>query len=286
MIECRIDFNIEDSERSIEQLLVRLAPAYDAIARSQPFIVNLTHCRFMGPSAAVLLAGLQMLADRAGVHATFVPPSGPDALRGFCWFSGLEYRLFNGRPPDANHSECVTVPVESFQIVNMGATYSVINLVQRFLNIDEDSMHALETSIFETLNNIHDHARSHVGGLMCARFQKGKGEVRVAVLDHGVTIPGSVREGGIYARDDHSAIKWASAGGNTSKRHGTNLGQGLETLSLLVGLCDGTLQLFSGRGGLFKRGKARTVVRKTDGRLPGTLVSFKLRMREGPAAPI
>ena len=281
MRDCRIDFNIEDSERSIEHLLSCLAPAYDEITRGGSFIVDLRSCQFLGPSAAVLLVGLKALAENNGATAHFVPPRGPPPLLGFCWFSGLEHRLFGGRPPDAGHQECVTVPVDVFRKVNLGATQAVFGLVRRFISIDEDSTHALEACIFETLHNIGDHSNSTIGGLMCARFQKGRRDVRVAVLDHGVTIPGSVRNAGIRAQDDAAAIKWASIQGHTTRRGGTNLGQGLDTIGLLVGACGGALQLFSGRAGLFKNGFAKRVVRATRAHLPGTLVSFRLRMREG-----
>lgn len=277
MLSCKIDFNVEDSELALEQTLARLTPAYESLQRGEAIRVDLEHCRFLGPAATVLLMGLHESARARGIETEFIPPRGPASLSAYWAFSGLAHRLCGGELPEPNHPDCVTIPVATFSRVNLGLTYPVIDLVCRFLDIDEDSVHALNTCIFETLHNIGDHANSHIGGVISARYHSGTKEVRVAVLDHGDTIPKIVRGAGVGVTDDESALRWASEPGNTT-RGGRNLGQGLDTLSLLVAGCHGGLRIFSGHVGLFQNDNRPSRVRPLDAPMPGTLVSFSLRM--------
>ena len=238
MRECRVAFDIEDSDASIEQLLSCIAPAYEAIEPREAFSVNLTHCRFLGPTAVVVLVGLKQLADRAGVRSRFVRPGGERPAQ-FCWFNGIEQRLLVGGLQTVLIPDCVTVPVDVFETVNMGATFAVLHLVKRFLNVDEDSRHALETCIFETLNNIHDHAQSQIGGLMSLVTKRGSARYVLRSSTTGSQSSAACAMEDCDARRYQPRSKWASIR-NASKRHGTNLGQGLETLMLLAGTCNGS----------------------------------------------
>lgn len=284
MLECRIDFNVDDSELSIEQMLVRIRPAYEALAREEPSRINLTSCQYLGPPATVLLVGLARMAIQSGVSIDFIAPKGPEKLLAYCRFSGLDQELFGGCAPNASHPESVTIPVACFSTVNYGVTNSVLALVSRFLDMDDDSQHALTTCVFETLNNIRDHAESPVGSILSARYQRQRNRVHIAVLDHGMTIPRCVRAAGVPIESDEKALRWASIAGNTSKPKGTNLGEGLDTLRLLVKNTHGSLNIFSGKVGLFQRGEGRPSVRRIRAELPGTLVSFYLGMRDAEVA--
>lgn len=61
----------------------------------------------------------------------------------------------------------------------------VIELVRAHVKISEDMEEYLRSCINEVIQNIQDHAKSKIGGVLYARFMTASSEVRIAIVDRG-----------------------------------------------------------------------------------------------------
>ena len=248
-----------------------------------PWRLDLRNVGYLGPDAAALTYAAWHRARLAGCKAEVLLPTAPPPLAAFCTFSGLNHTLAKGQRPAPDHPECETVPLAHFYQAQRTHALGVTRLVKRHLpELSRDTSFYLETSLAEVTQNIEDHAASPLGGVLCARFMSGSGQVRVAVVDHGIGIPNAIRSvrPGIT---DVRAVEVALKGGTTSRPNTRNQGLGLQTLSQIVYNSRGDLLILSSRVQAVQRlDEATPTVSASSFDFPGTALFFRLNVVAKP----
>ena len=56
-ITCQLDFNLSDRRRSVTALIKRASPFADPTA-SDPLVLDLKNCQYLGPDGAAILAAM------------------------------------------------------------------------------------------------------------------------------------------------------------------------------------------------------------------------------------
>lgn len=150
------------------------------------FVVDLTGCSYLGPDAAAALAAGILDAKLRNKSIDVRWPKGPKELRAFCDYSGLtdiansekyENHDFN---PEHNVLRLRVLTTATFRDAD-----PVIRLVKAHISISDDMEEYLRICVNEVIQNIQDHAKSGIGGVLSARFMTAQREVRIAIVDRG-----------------------------------------------------------------------------------------------------
>lgn len=257
---CVVDFNVDDTAPSIEALLVRIRPclrAVDTMGFSLP-VIDLRLCRYLGPAAAAILGALWHEAQRTDRSLSVVLPSSPPALAAFCGFSGLAAMMGAGTPPESDHPENETVPVTRLTDGPGLESEKLIRLVQRHAALGEDEAEYLRIAFNEVMHNVIDHASSPIGAVYCAKYFSKTGEVRLAVVDRGATIPEVLWRRHPQIAPSPAALRAVIRGGVSSKSRDNNMGLGISNLAAFA-------QTHAGRLGIVSRDAIAEV--RADGRI-------------------
>lgn len=274
----RVDFNLDDTLTSLEALLDRWSSAN--IPDDAPSTIDLTNCRYLGPLGVSVLGSLQ-LTRATDARLSLTPPLAPPQLLAYCQWAGL-LELFSAGPGPAPHPDNVTTPLRIFSERPQSQMDEVVDLVTRTMPWPDAAVKRLQITLAELAQNVVDHARSSVGGLLSARAFKNEREVRFVVADRGVGFREALLRNNIASSDDTDAIRRALNCGVTSRSSTHNMGQGLKTLVGIVQKNEGRLLLVSRSGYLDLHGNRRDF-----GRLghpfPGSLALIRLKMGKAEA---
>lgn len=272
---CEIDFSVNDSPNAILAFLRRIRAIF--APETTPWHVDFSKCRYLGPDAIAIMAAAVLEARRTGVGHEVTMPQGVPPLEAFWEFSGFNHLLFNTPLPQADHADCVTVPIRVQSKANFLDPDPIIRLITRFVPISEDSEEFLRICINEAIQNVEDHARSEIGAVTCARFMKNIGEARVAIVDRGRGIGTSLAERYPDVRRTSEALGHVLQGGYSAKSRPNNMGVGISNLAnIVVHQLRGELFIVSEDA--FADGKfgRQTFARDLDIRFPGTAVFFSV----------
>ncbi|MCC6784241.1 MAG: hypothetical protein IT457_15470 [Planctomycetes bacterium] len=278
MLNARIDFNVQDlSVSDIAAVLTRLDPILHS-AGSEPALIDASTCQYLGPTAVVVLASIQLCAVNRNQALDVRLPSSPPPLEAFCRYSGLA-QLCSGAPaPDTMHPANETAALQRFDRASWGGSTPLVDLVHRHSpNVDEDTVDLLRLCYQEIAQNIEDHAQSPIGGLACGRYMSKSSELRIAVADRGLGIAATLCGAGIEVRDDVEALELVLRGDISSRPRANNMGQGISNLAAIAAGNGGRLLIAS------QGAAAEVSAKRREGRakalrhgFPGTLVSLAL----------
>jgi anti-sigma regulatory factor (Ser/Thr protein kinase) len=201
-------------------------------------------------------------------------------------FSGWAHLVGGGSittPTDNHHPENETSALHQFHRMNWGGSTPMVQLIRRHLpSLGHDQEDILRTCYSEIAQNIDDHARSPIGGIICARYFSRSREIRIAVADLGDGIGEVLRRAkpktGIEVGTDAHALELVLGGGVSSKSRPNNMGQGISNLAAMARGHGGKLQIFSGNAHAMVRSSATKVVLEANCRFPGTLVLLALQV--------
>jgi anti-sigma regulatory factor (Ser/Thr protein kinase) len=271
-----IDFNVDDTASSLELFVKRLETCY-AQGRATPQVIDLSCCQYLGPDAASMLYALDLRNRQFGVRDEFIAPAGPDALAAFWRFSGLAHYLHREERPSPDHPRSETVPLTQVYEAGWGRASPILRLLRRHVNISTDAEEYLQTCFSEVIQNVEDHAQSNIGGVWCARYFSNRGQVRVAVVDHGLGIATTLRRRFTSLADDVDAVLRVLEGGHSSMSRKNNMGLGLSNLTAIVRHLGGTLTILTGHALVeVHSSQAAASVRNLPYSFPGTGVFFVL----------
>lgn len=234
----------------------------------------------MGPDAAALVYAAWCRARTAGTAAKVILPDEPPQLRAFCEFVGLDHLLGEGRRPKPTHISSETLPLHQFYEAGWTLCKRLTDMVARHYELNTDEEAYLQNALNEVMSNVQDHARSAVGGFVCARYFKSKGQLRVAAVDHGVGIGRSLQvvQPGISTAE---AVRRVLQGGFTSNPTGRNQGLGLSNLAGIVRNMAGDLAIFTQDTAAHLSHSDQLQIEEGRIQFPGTAVFFRLGL--GPA---
>jgi hypothetical protein len=245
MIECSLDFNLDDTQRSVVASLNRARDVLAAGDRAQ-WTLDCRSSQYLGPDAVALIASCVLEGRRRSQELRVLLPDHPKALRGFLHFSGLRNLLEGGAPPDPDHPENETVPLAVFERAAWNLCNPIVRLIHRHIELSDEAEDYLRLGMVEVIQNIEDHAESPIGGAPSARFFRNHGEARIAIVDRGLGIAQKIRRSHPEIRSDVEALLQVLAGGLSSKSRPRNKGLGVSNLAASVKACGGRLLLLAG----------------------------------------
>ena len=287
----RLGFSVDDLGTAVEPFLRDVQPLLQA---QHDWTLDLSgggERGYFGPTVAVVAAAAVLRARQLGRQASLILPQQPPALAAFCSFSRLVHLARGGAITEAVedlHAENETSGLHQFHKMNWGGSTPLVRLIRRHLptlgNDDED---ILRTCYSEIAQNIDDHARSPIGGIICARFFSGTGEFRIAVADLGDGIGEVLQRSeprtGIKVKSDRHALELVIRGGVSSKSRPNNMGQGISNLALVAQGNGGVLRIFSRQAAALVSADRQVVRELPQCAFPGTLVSLSLKVAPAPS---
>ncbi len=273
-----IDFNVDDQWPDISRFLDRASTIVSPANREQ-WILDCSRCAYLGPDAAVLIAGLYERDMQRGLHPEVLLPNEPRELDAFCAFVGLKQRVQKGERPNPDHHLSETVPIHTFYQPIANAQRQVLTLVHRhFQTLSEDAEDALGVAINEVVQNVCDHAESPIGALMAGRYFQKRRDVRVAVLDLGLGIPHTLSRKVPEAKEPERALRLVVKGGVSSHSNPNNMGQGIRNLVDQVRIRRGALLLLSSKAAATMGHDGTVRYHQAPVDFPGTAVFFRMAM--------
>jgi hypothetical protein len=193
-VEANVDFNVNDQWSSIRALLERLARLHDS-ALTEPGALDLSRCAYLGPDAAAILGALIIERRIRNQPLAVKPPQGPAELSSFWVRSGLANLAAPGSTPEAATTGPGNVlPIRQVLEARFQDADPIINLIHEHTETpDDEADEYLRICVNEVIQNMQDHSKSSIGGVVSARFMAKAGQVRVAIVDHGVGICESLK---------------------------------------------------------------------------------------------
>lgn len=273
----RIDFNVDDTHPSIAALVGRIFGVATEPSFAEDITIDLEACEFLGPSAVATLAGLRRIAEINGRTLSIRPPRLPKLLS-YCQYSGLLLDFGVGPPPES-HPENATTPLHAFTgSLPLSGIQKVVTLAKSQMALSPAAQDDLTVLLTELTQNVLDHSRSPVGGLVSARAYKEVRDVRFAVADFGVGIRHTLASRFSIA-SDKEAIRRALQEEVTSRSSSRNLGLGLAHLHAVVRVTRGRMVIYSGDGFL-RHDKGKDYFGSGKVLFPGTIAFVRLPARE------
>jgi hypothetical protein len=228
-----IDFNLDDSWRSIRQFLTRLGSIVTEPSHG-PWTLDLTQARYIGPDAAAVIAACVLDARRCGHQAAVLLPENPPQLAAFCKYAGLRHLLLGEPLPDPDDPRSETVPIMRFEQCHYYASSAVNQLIRRHVQMTTPAEEYLRICFNEVVQNVEDHALSPVGAIACAKFMRQSSEVRVAIADRGRGIFRTLRDRHPAITNSVEAMSRVIRGGISAQSKANNLGLGISNLCAIV----------------------------------------------------
>jgi hypothetical protein len=280
VIDRTLDFKLDDDPSALKRMVEVIHPILD-LTDSSPWRIDCSRAEYLGPLTAAVLAATALEADRRGqVHQVPLPASPPEAAA-FATFSGLAHLLQGSPRPDPNHPLNETIAIEPFTRAVFNQSDPILRLIRRHVEMTADSEDYLRLCFNEVAQNIEDHAQSPIGGVSCARFMRNLQETRVAIVDRGVGIWGSLRPTHPELKSDRMALEGVLRGRVTSRSRRNNQGLGLSKANIVIGQ-KGRMILWSGRG-VAEIAPGRKDIFDHRIRFPGTIVFFALPLAASDA---
>lgn len=166
----------------------------------------------------------------------------------------------------------------------MGYLYfDLIPWIEREVDLPEDSLSTLRSSIEEIFHNIRDHSGEKTGYVF-AQYAKDRNEIQIVISDFGVGIPKLVKKKLPRINSDTDALCKACEEGFSTQSNVRNRGAGLPNLMRYITLRNnGTVLIISGKAQIFaiknksSTSSSKIKATKHDVAYPGTLVKVVLR---------
>lgn len=264
--------------------MLRQLSAIHAEKTSRKWRISLRETQYLGPWAAATVYAAHLKGIELDQHGKVVLPTEPPKLQAFCIFSGMSQLFADGPKPEADHPDCETVPLERFSTDQEAASWDrssrIVRLLRRHMDLDADSEDQVRTCVAEVVQNIVDHSRSSIGGVMCARYLESKAEVRVGIVDRGVGVLATLSKRFPSVKSSADALAKVIEGGHSSKSRPNNQGLGVSNLFSLVQNAAGRMMVCTGDAfAEIHGGASAPAIHQLECDFPGTAVFFALPVR-------
>jgi hypothetical protein len=278
---CLIDFNLNDTARSLMAFLNRLATSYGPLEQNSAGVyrdgtdIDLRRCKYIGPDAAAYVAAMVLSHRRTHNRCAVTLPTEPASLVNYCRYVGLTDLVNTGVVRDLDHPDSETVSLRQVHEPSISEADRFVRLIDRheFGYGESDEAEYLRIAVAEVLQNVTDHANSPIGCITTGRYFSSKRQFRMAFVDLGVSIPVKVRKTFPTLGTDAACLRAVHAGDYSSRSRENNMGQGVRNLCLMAGHREGVVDIVSGQAHI--RAKGEKVIEFEDFRAirwPGTAI--------------
>ncbi len=244
------------------------------------FLFDLQTLNFVYPSGIVTLASLiAWLAQERACHVGIVPPANSGVQQYLCrmdFYRELGIDLEEDfRRYDATGRFQEMIWLREERGINEVAT-DLVRVIGILVN--ESLQHSLEYAVAEIASNVFHHAKSSIGGFLCAQKYKWHEMVEVAIADCGIGIRAAMSQ----AHSEFEAVEKAGAAlemaiqrGKTS-RPDDNTGDGLFFTTEVIRANGGQAIIQSERARLTVMAGSNNITSESYWR--GTLVCLQFRL--------
>jgi hypothetical protein len=234
-----------------------LATAHRLVTVSgyRDFELDFSECRAVFPAPALMLAAASERYLQDGVDVDLILPRERRLQRLFVnanWAHLLDpqhYEPSSFRGTSQLPASRYVSGDEQFQTVNR-----VINRVLSALSgFDRSHLKAIEWSLNEITDNVLNHSKSPIGGLVqVTNFTTRRSSIEFCVCDAGIGIPQSLKSGGLQVPSDAEALDSAIREGVTRDKS-LGQGNGLYGTWRITQLSGGAFEIHSGFASLVSR---------------------------------
>jgi len=251
-------------------------------AKCSKICFNFAKLDFIEPVGIVVLSNLIQYFHKMKVKVTFTGHKTNSNANHFLDDAGF-FNQYLGKYAFQSSSQRSTTR-ELMLVSNSEATnYLYFNLMPWIgleVNLSDDSLSSLRSSIEEIFHNIRDHSGVEIGCVFAQHYPRKK-EIQIAISDFGQGIPTLVRTK-LPKISDTDALRKACEEGFTTKCNVRNRGAGLTNLMRYITLRNnGTVLISSGNAQISAvkedATSSKITARISDGFYPGTLVRAILR---------
>jgi hypothetical protein len=229
--------NFDDDSRDVDRLISELASIH-MHRPEQKWRLSLREVEYLGPWAVALIAATVLRGRLMRQEPRVSLPTEPPELGRYCAASGLGELVGASFTPTDVLADAIELSV--VKTATWNDSMKVVEFVRRHRQLSEPRAEILRICVSEILQNIQDHARSEIGGVLTARFMSGVGrsdalpEVRIGLVDTGVGVLGSLKPRYPALRTSYEAIGRIVIGETSAKSRPNNLGLGVSNLFLFV----------------------------------------------------
>lgn len=250
-------------------------------AKCSKICFNFSKLNFIEPVGIVVLSNLIQYFQKMKVKVTFKGHKENSSANHFLDDTGF-FKQYLGKYAFESSSQRTTTR-ELMLVSNSSATnYLYFNLmpwIGQEVNLSDESLSSLRSSIEEIFHNIRDHSGVDIGCVFAQHYPR-KNEIQIAISDFGQGIPTLVRTK-LPNISDTDALRKACQEGFTTKSNVRNRGAGLANLMRYITLRNnGTVLISSGKAQISavqEKIGTKITARTSDGFYPGTLVRAILR---------
>lgn len=251
-------------------------------AKCSKICFNFSKLNFIEPVGIVVLSNLIQYFHKMKVKVTFKGHKENSPANRFLDDAGF-FNQYLGKYSFESSSKRSTTS-ELMLVSNSNATnylyFTLMPWIGLEVNLSDESLSALRSSIEEIFHNIRDHSGVDIGCVFAQHYPRNR-EIQIAISDFGQGIPTLVRTK-IPEITDTDALRKACEEGFTTKCNVRNRGAGLTNLMRYITLRNnGTVLISSGNAQVSAVRKNATSSKITakisNGFYPGTLVRAILR---------
>jgi anti-sigma regulatory factor (Ser/Thr protein kinase) len=257
----------------IENFRVLLASIHSLIHKQgyEDIVLDLSQCTAAFPGAMLPVCAVCLAEQKLGVKFSLILPN--DAKLNKLFLDTNWAYLIDSAQTETLYRGYLQVPATTFvdyeeqgRLVDR-VIEAVLKSVPGFARED---LEALEWCFSEITDNVLNHAKSPIGGLVQLSNRSNVRRIEFAVCDLGYGIPKTLRPSHPEIQDDYEALSWAIREGVTRD---TDFGQGngLFGSSELCSGSGGFINIQSGNGSLLKSAVG-THLRNEKIPLAGTLI--------------
>lgn len=216
-------------------------------------------CDFLRPNAVAFLGGLARLVEHRNRRVEFDWDTANDRILAILRQNGFAgafgYTGILGGPGSS-------IPYREDQAQSIHASDVKDDIIDYlthewlgagWVRVSPKLKNAIAGRVWEIYANVFLHAKSNIGVFSCGQFFWRMGLLKLAVVDFGEGIPGTVRE---FFKDSPlvkqltaaHCLRWAFKRGTSTKVEGTGRGIGLDILKEFVYVNHGRLEIYSEDG--------------------------------------
>lgn len=274
---------LNDLPQDIELIAGMYDYAVGEARRGITIPIDFRNCDFLRPSAVVTLGGLIAQVTHIGGDTALLKntlhPRVQDALQknGFLASHGLEKRRKIAGPNAVTYRHDSVAGASDF-----AAFLAEEWLGRHWFGVESQVKQEILGTVVELYNNAFEHGQSETGFFTCGQLFPNKGEVVLALVDFGKTIPAVVRTlPSNRSMSDSDAILWAlqpghttgARGGKATPRARLSRGLGFDVLLDLVAARGSHMEIYSSTGSVRAVGR-KPLSKDLAFKFPGTLIQI------------
>ena len=236
------------------------------------YVLDFSKCTAAFPVAMLPVCAQALMFTREGVDASLVLPSDPELERLF--FNANWANLIDDRRPTSTFRGYLQVPAtvfktssEQFALVN-----KVIESILRSTpELVREDLAAIEWAFNEITDNVLNHSRSEIGGIIQFSTRAKSKRIEFAVCDGGIGVAASLRPSHPEIPNDLESLAWSIREGVTRDPE-VGQGNGLFGSSQICRLSGGFFSLHSDRSEIWTNDPTAFTLRNYRVPVHGTVV--------------